>query len=184
MILLQATVSMWTILAAFAAVLSAISAFRSSRIAKRALSITRQTYQDRQANFTLYLIDGFRWTSKENDKRKFLLFHITISNKSDSKSSYRAEVEIEYIREDNSVARVIMTHNEDLQKLILNKSLTIFSNDIRIDEKGMQSKWLIFDQPAAVFQLHRIEKYSIKITDTQGNSQTVDSILLKELNDV
>lgn len=190
MVLLQATttptpsVSMWTILAALAAVLSAISAFRSSRFAKRALAITGQTYKDRQANFTLYLIDGFRWTFKGDDKRKFLLFHITISNKSDSKSSFKAELEIEYIREDYSVARVIMTHDENLQKLISNKSLSVFPNDIRIEEKGMQSKWLIFDQPTTVFKEHRIEKYSIKIIDTQGNSQTVDSIILKELNNV
>lgn len=188
MIILQATqtpapsVSIWTIIAALAAILSAISAFRSSRFAKRALAITTQTYKDRQANFGLYLIDGFRWTSKGDDKRKFLLFHITIINKSDSKSSFKADLEIEYIRTDQSVARAIMAHDESLQSIVSDKSLSVFSNDIRIEEKGMQSKWLIFEQPTTVFKEFRIEKYTVKITDTHGNIQTVDSIILKELN--
>jgi hypothetical protein len=58
------TVSVWTLLAAIAATISAISAFRSSRFAKRELAHAGQTYQDRQANFTLYLFDGYRWTTK------------------------------------------------------------------------------------------------------------------------
>ncbi|NEM98502.1 hypothetical protein [Pontibacter burrus] len=77
-----------------------------------------------------------------------------------------------------------MAHDECLQNLISNKSLTIFANDIRIDEKGMQSKWLIFEQPTTVFKEFRIEKYSIKITDTYGNTQAVDSFILKELVNV
>lgn len=184
--LLQATtnpgppVSNWAILAAIAAIISAISAFKSSRIAKKALKLAGQNYQDRQSNFALYLIDGFRWTSEEN--RKFLLFHISIINKSDSKSSFKSELEIEYIRTDQLVARAIVPHDEQLNKLILPKSLSVFSNDIRVEEKGMQSKWLIFEQPKNVFKEFRIEKYSIQITDTQGRTESAQSFILKELN--
>jgi len=190
MIILQATtaptpsISIWTILAALAAILSAVSAFRSSRFAKRALTLAGQTYQDRQANFSLYLIDGYRCTSIGDEKNKLLLFHITISNKSDNKSSFKADLELEYIRADQSVARAIMTHDENLQNNLSDKKLTVFSNDIRIDEKGMASKWLIFEQPKTVSKDFRIEKYTVKITDTHGNTQIVDSIILKELNNV
>lgn len=188
MVILQAAqnpappISVWTVIAAIAAILSAVSAFRSSRFAKRALSITTQTYQDRQANFSLYLVDGYRWSSNDADKRKFLLFHISVINKSDSKSSFKAELEIEYIRTDQSVARAIITHEESLQSHILNKSLSVFPNDIRIDEKGRQSNWLIFEQPTLAFKEYRIDKYAIRIIDTHGNMQTIDSAILKEMN--
>ena len=171
-------------MAVFVAIFASISAFRSSRFAKRALAISGQTYSDRQSNFTLYLIEGCRWTSKGDSQKKLLLFHVTITNKSDSKSSFKAELEIEYIRPDDSVARAIITHDENLQSFVSNKSLAFFQNDIRIEEKGIQSKWLIFDQPATVFKECRIEKYSIKVADTQGSQHTIDSIILKELSNV
>lgn len=175
-------VSNWTILASIAAIISAISAFRSSQFAKKSIAIVTQTYNDRQANFTLYLIDGFRWTSKKENIKKFLIFHITINNKSDSKSSFKADLEIEYVRKDNSLTRVIMTHDEKHQKIISDNSLSVFPNDIRIEEKGMLSKWVIFEQPSGVFSEFRIEKYSIKITDTLGNVQIVKTGIIKELN--
>lgn len=177
----QSTVTIWTIIASIAAAISAISAFKSRGFAKRSYELAMQNYSDRQANFSLYLIDGYRWTSKDEDKRKLLLFHITINNKSDSKSSFRADIEVEYVRNDQSVARVITSHNENLKDNLPQKNLSVFSNDIRVEEKGMQSKWLIFEQPTSVFNEYKIEKYSIKIIDTAGNSQAKDCYMLKDL---
>ena len=169
-----------TKIAAFAAIISVIFAARSYVIAKKALLLAKRAYEDKQSNFSLYLIDSYRWTSKKDNTRKFLLFHITITNKSEIKSSYKAELEIEYIRSDSSVARAIILHDDKLQSLIPRK-LSVFALDIRINEKGMESKWLIFEEPASVFNEFRIEKYSIKITDIVGNSKTVESTILKEL---
>lgn len=177
----QSTVTIWTIIAAIAAAVSAFSAFKSRGFAKRSYELAMQNYSDRQSNFSLYLINSYRWKSKDEGKRKFLLFHITINNKSDSKSSFRAEIEIEYIRNDQSVARVITPHNENLKDNLPQKDLSVFSNDIRVEEKGMQSKWLIFEQPTTVFNEYKIEKYSIKLTDTAGNSQSTECYMLKDL---
>jgi hypothetical protein len=179
----QSTVTIWTIVAAIAAVVSAFSAFKSRGFAKRSYELAIQNHSDKQSNFSLYLIDGYRWTSREESKRKFLLFHITINNKSDSKSSFKGDIEIEYIRHDQSVARVITPHNENLKENLPQKDLSVFSNDIRVEEKGMQSKWLIFEQPTTVFNEYKIEKYSIKIIDTAGNFQTTDCYMLKDLID-
>lgn len=179
----QSTVTIWTNIAAIAAAISAFSAFKSRGFAKRSYELAMQNYSDRQSNFSLYLINSYRWKSNDKDKRKFLLFHITINNKSDSKSSFRAEIEIEYIRNDQSVARVITPHNENLKDNLPQKDLSVFSNDIRIEEKGMQSKWLIFEQPTTVFNEYKIEKYSIKLTDTAGNSQSTDCYMLKDFID-
>lgn len=179
----QSTVTIWTIIAAIAAIVSAYSAFKSRGFAKQSYELALKNYGDKQANFGLYLIDGYRWTNKDGNKRKFLLFYITINNKSDSKSSFSADLEIEYIRNDQSVARISTPHNESLKENLPQKNLSIFPNDIRVEEKGIQSKWMIFEQPTNVFNEHKIEKYSINIFDPIGNSQSIDCYMLKEFID-
>ncbi|HLP33585.1 MAG TPA: hypothetical protein VK202_08940 [Bacteroidia bacterium] len=178
---IQSAVTIWTVIATIAAVVSAYSAVKSRGFAKQSYQLAVQNYSDRQANFSLYLIDGFRWISKNENTRKFLLFHITINNQSDSKNSFKAQLEIEYIRNDQSVARVVIPHNENLLEHLPQKNLSVFSHDIRVDEKGMQSRWLIFEQPSNVFKVDRIEKYTIKVIDTAGNSQSTESYMLKNL---
>lgn len=173
---------LWTILATIAAIASAIYAYRSNVISKKALELATREYNDRQSNFSLYLINGYRWTTKDGSKKKFLLFHITVTNKSDNKNSFKADLEIEYIRTDQSVARAIVPHDARLISSIPQKELTAFSNDIRIEEKAIESKWLVFEQPKDVFKEYRIEKYTIRFTDSTGKTEITESVLLKELN--
>lgn len=179
----QTSVTIWTIIAALAACVSAFSAFKSRGFARRSYELAKQNYADRQANFSLYLVDSFRCTIKTEQKRKFLLFHITINNKSDSKSSFHADLEVEYIKNDQSVARVITPHNENLKDNLPQVNLSVFSNDIRVEEKGMQSKWMIFEQPTSVFTEYKIERYTIKVHDTLGNYQSTECYMLKEFID-
>jgi hypothetical protein len=171
----------WTITASVAAALSALYAFRSNLISERALKLAQQQYQDRQSNFSLYLINSFRWTDEENTNRKFLIFHCTITNKSENKSSYKSKLEIEYIRADNSIARAIFEHNPKLIDFIPQKELSVFPMDIRIDEKGIDSGWLIFEEPINVFNGFKIDKYTIKLIDINGNAETSDVFIMKEL---
>jgi hypothetical protein len=171
----------WTIIASLAAVFSAAYSYHSNQTSKKALKYAKKSYQDKQANFHLYLIDSFRWALKESKKNKLLLFHCTINNKSENKSSYKATLELEYIRDDNSVSRVIIDHDSSLLTRIPKNSLTAFSNDIRIEEKGMESKWLVFEQPEIIRNEYRIEKYSIIITDIAGNLESIDCYMLKDI---
>jgi hypothetical protein len=174
--------NLWTILATIGAIASAIYAYRSNVISTKALDLATREYNDRQSNFTLYLIHGYRWTTKDGSKRKFLLFHITLKNKSENKNSFKADLEIEYIRIDKSVARVKIPHDMGLISLIPQKELTVFNNDIRIEERAIESKWLVFEQPKDVFKEYRLEKYTIRFTDPTGKFETTESVLLKELN--
>lgn len=175
-------ISVWTIIAAIAAIISAFSAFKSRGTAKRAYELSQRIYNDRQSNFDLYLIDSYRWIISDDPLKKLLLFHVTLNNKSDSKSSFKADLEIEYVRPDQSVARVLFKHNDELKKIIPSGQYEMFPNDIRVEEKAMVSKWLIFDQSDSTFKGYRIEKYKIKVSDTTGNFQIVESSIIKELS--
>lgn len=173
----------WTATAAIAAILSALYAFNANRISKKSYKISKKSYNDKQANFKLYIIDSFRWITKGDNSRKILLFHCTINNNSENKNSYKASLTIEYVREDNSVSRIILEHNPDLKDLIKNDNLTIFHTDIRIEEKGMESKWLIFEQPNIISKKLRIEKYMIEIIDTENNKENIDCYMLKDIKE-
>lgn len=171
----------WTIASAVAAVLSALYAFRSNTIAKKALALSQKEYADKRADFDLYVIDSYRWNEDSGTKRKFLLFNITIKNKSETSSTFAANLEIEYINSDNTVSRIILEHNPELIKLMPKNEITPFSKDLRIDGKGIESKWFIFEQPTEVFKGYRIEKYTIRTTDTHGNFSSAHVSIMKDL---
>ncbi len=169
------TVSNWTILASIAAIISAISAFRSSLFSKKSSIIAQKAYLDKQANFNIYLVRAYRYTAREQNNKKLLLFEITIKNISDSKSSFKADLEIEYAKDGFSNSKITIPHENSLSELFKTK-FSFYPNDIRIDERGLTTKWLIFEQPNDIFKSHRIDQYRIKIIDAQSN------IAISELN--
>lgn len=110
------------------------------------------------------------------------MFHCTITNKSENKNSFKCTLEIEYLREDNSVARAIVEHNPKLTQLISQDNFTAFPYDIRLEEKGIDSRWFLFEQPNNVFSKIRIEKYTIRLTDAGGNFVVADTFIMKDLS--
>lgn len=144
-----------TIVAGITAIFSAFFSFKGNKIASKALNLSKQEYKDKQANFSIYLIDSFRYLLTNSRKRN-LLFNITISNKSDSKNSFRVTLQIEYIRADNSVAKAIIDHSPVLIENIRGGEFSIFPIDIKIDEKSMESKWVIFEQPDYIIKMREV----------------------------
>lgn len=169
-------ISIWTIFASIAAIVSSISAYRNSKFAQK-------NYVDKQSNFSLYIIKSFRWSSVIDSKQKFLLFNVEISNKSESKNSYKSELEIEYFRKNESRGKLKLPHNESLSKNIIKPELIFFPNEIRVDERGIQSKWLIFEQPQGFFKKNRILEYSIELTDTHGKTKIARILIMNEINE-
>jgi hypothetical protein len=148
-------------------------------ISKKALRVAEQEYDDKKSDSHLYLIDCYRWIKEDEPKMKLLLFKIQLTNKSGMKNSYKISLEIEFIRPDNTKSTASLLHNFELSKYILEKNMSIFNSDIRIDENGIESKWLIFKQPPDFFDDYRIEKYLIKAIDNKNVQTTVQSFLIK-----
>jgi hypothetical protein len=110
-----------------------------------------------------------------------LLFQLTVKNKSELRNSLKPDLEIEYLRDDDSLARCSTDHNPTLEEYLKNKELTLFPVDIEIDAKTAISKWLIFEQPAHLNKNHRIEKFSIRLTDLNGNTSVIETVLIKDV---
>lgn len=169
------------ITAAMAAVLSAFYSMRSNIIAKKALTIAKKEFENKQSNFDLYYIDGYRQRPKGQQDKKILLFNLTINNKSELKNTFKASLEIEFIRQDDSVARTIIDHDPNLEKILPQNDLTVFPKDLQIEGNGMSTNWLLFEQPTDTFEEYRIEKYTIKVNDIHQNEQTAATSLLKDI---
>jgi len=111
-----------------------------------------------------------------------LLEHsISINNQSDNSNSFKAILEIEFIRSDNSVARVLLEHNPNLVTEISKNDLTPYEKDIRLEEKSISTSWLFFEEPKDNFESYRIEKYKIRIIDVQENEKQLEALFIKSI---
>jgi predicted neutral ceramidase superfamily lipid hydrolase len=171
------------IVSAIAAVISVLFAFRSNRIANKALKLSEKQYSDSQSNFSLYYNQGARYLVKDDQILKsILLFHITIRNNSSFRNTFEAGLEIEYWREDDTFAKLIVEHNPQLNDFLKESNMTIFPVNIELEAKSSSTKWLIFEQPGLLDNTHRIENYRIRITDMDANQLVIGAALLKNFH--
>jgi len=166
--------------AAIVAILALLISLRSNFLAKRALILAEQDANSKKANFQVYLINAFRFKSKQKERTKILMFNISISNRSEVKNSFKATLEIEYVRQDSTVVKSLSEHSPELSSTLPGKNFTFFPYNINISEKETESKWLLFLEPES-FNNYRIERYLLKIIDVFGISQHVEATLIKGL---
>lgn len=173
-----------SIASAISAVASAIYAWRSKRIASQALSIAQKEYDLKKDNLSLYLVDGFKFVSQTSEDL-LLAFHTTVTNHSiTSNSVEKVELVVSFLRKDGSLGSIALPHDKSLLSRIKSSPLTTFQAPFQIAPKSANSNWSLFNIPHEIFSPLRIEKYTLRITDSAGNMPSVDSYLLNERRDV
>ena len=110
-----------------------------------------------------------------------LLFQLTIRNKSDFRNTLKAELELEYLRDDDTFSKINLDHNPKLAGLIKKEEFSFYPSDIEIEGKASSTKWLLFEQPSYISKSHRIEKYGMKLKDLNGNQQISEAVLIKDV---
>jgi hypothetical protein len=170
-------------LSAIAALLSALYAYHSKKIAKQALAIAQKEYDLKRDNLFFYLVDGFKLPSAK--RGGILAFHATIANRSVTANSIeRIELLVTFIRNDGSVGSVAVPHDASLLGEIGGAQLSTFSLPCQVAPKAATSQWGLFAVPKDVYLGNRIDKYTLRATDVSGNVICVDSYLLQERSDV
>jgi hypothetical protein len=170
-----------SIISTIIAAASAFYTFKYTKLTNKLVNITEKDFNNKQSDFSIYLIENLRFVINSERHEKFLLFNITINNKSENKSSYKAILEIEYIREDGSHFKVLIEHNPKLIDLMPNSKFSVYDTDIRIEEKQIESNWVVFQQPDSKFLDYRIAKYVVKLVDVKNVTQEVEVFLMKEV---
>lgn len=172
-------------LSILAFLVSAVSLWLSldrNSIARRALEISQKEAAKKEANFSLYLIDSFRYMNQ--DDVPYLVYNVTITNKSSSSNTFKAVVEIEYKRPDDSDSKLILQHNPNLLDEVKTGSITTFDENISIRERGIESKWLLFKFPSNFDQNNRISKYNLVVIGTDNEKQNYEVYLMKDVKHV
>lgn len=167
-------IAFWSmVIAGTSIIVSVISAL----YARKAVRISEKQYNDKLPDFELYYDQNYGFNIGD---RRILIFELTIKNKAEFKNTFRAELEINYIREDDTVSKVKMNHNPELMKVIPKKDIAEFPLNIEIDAKTASTKWLAFEQPSHIFPEHRIDKYVMIIKDLSGNTKSTKVLLIKD----
>lgn len=146
-------------------------------LASKKSKIDIKEFNDKQKKFSLYLVDFYRVIDL---KKRYLIFHIKLTNRANSKNSYNAQLELQYKTESQMKNSVIIKHNSELFKNIKHKELTELSTNIRLNEKEIISGWLIFKLPNHLHK-KRIEKYIISISDTENNILNIEAYIIKDI---
>lgn len=161
------------------ALISALYAVRSTQIAQRALSISEEEFQARKEGLSLYLIEGINYITEE---KKFIFgFNLSVTNKATAPNAIqRIELIISFVRSDNSIGNIILQHDQNLNNSIKGHEVSPFKNSMKIAPKSAITNWCLFLCGNEFQQYGRINKYTLRITDSNGDVNEATSYLIKE----
>lgn len=161
------------------ALISALYAVRSTHIARRALSISEEEFQSKKEGLSLYLIEGINYITEEE---KFIFgFNLSITNKATAPNAIqRIELLISFVRTDNSVGSIILQHDQNLNNSIKGHEVSPFKNSMEIAPKSAITNWCLFLCGSEFHKFGRIDKYTIRVTDSSGAVNEAASYLIKE----
>lgn len=145
---------------------------------KQTSKIAHKQFQNRLANFELYLIDSF---SMEIDKVRFLIFHVTLTNKSESKNSFTPILILEHLDKESRLTKLQLPHSPDKSDKVSKKDFAFFSKQIFLNEKESTSKWLLFSYKIESLDNNIIDSYNIVFKDVNDISRSVKSTIIKDL---
>ena len=146
---------------------------------RKSLNLSIKQYQNKLTNFEIYLINSYSITIAGE---RYLLFHITLTNKAESKNSFQPTLILEYLDSENQLTKLQLPHVPEQMTSITKKKFSFFSKQIFTNEKESISKWLLFSYNLKSLENKIIDSYVISLKDTSGMTQMVRSKIIKELS--
>lgn len=161
------------------ALISASYAVRSTQIAQRALSISEEEFQAKKEGLSLYLIEGINYITEDE---KFIFgFNLSVTNKATAPNAIqRIELIISFVRSDNSIGNIILQHDQNLKNSIKGHEVSPYRSSMEIAPKSATTNWCLFKCSSELEQYGRIDKYTLRITDSNGAVNEAISYLIKE----
>ncbi|MDP2820227.1 MAG: hypothetical protein Q8O29_18515 [Polaromonas sp.] len=166
------------IASAVAAVFSALYAWHSARIAKRALGIVEQDHIERHAGIAGYLIDGVSWESAETGI--FVALACSLSNSASAPNSIaRVELHLHVFDSSGATSTVILKPVSRDAPLLW--ELPSISVPINLQARSTLSGWLVYQIPLRVSQALSIDRYELVFSTSTGERITLETYLLKRI---
>lgn len=172
--------SILTGLAAIAAWVAALVAYRSYRVSKKALELSELESNAKKSNIAVYLADSFRIYDRKRKQGKYI-FSIAYSNKSDSDDAI-TEVDLEtfYITSGNRVNHLICSHEQDTSEWLSGDAKPA-KLPLNIQARSSVTSWFVFGTLSITEKAQRIEKYRVVARNGKGQEVAVESFILREI---
>ncbi len=163
---------------AVAAIIAAVYAWRSARIAGKALELAQHDHQERHADLKTYLIDGVTWDEDEGES--MVAFACSISNTASAPFSIATiDLHLHAIAKDNTSTRVVLAPTTvdgpsiwELKPLIA---------PLNLDARATASGWIGFKLPKRVVDAMKVDKYEVVFQCSTGERSSVEQYLLKRI---
>jgi len=168
-----------SLFSAVAALLSALYALRSTRIAQKALSIAEEEFNSKKESLKLYLVEGINYIT--SDEEYVFGFNVSVTNQATAPNAIqRMELLITFVRSDDTTGNLILQHDASLHGSISGHEVSPFTVPREVPAKSATTNWCLFAYSGEIKKFGRIDKYTLRITDSSGSVCEVDSYLIKE----
>lgn len=163
------------------AILSFAVSIWSNLISRHAGKIAEKTYYDTKSNFEISYQNGFGLEYIRNGELvECLIIQLIIVNKASATNNYRCHLELEYIRDDMSMGKVISNHKTDSKNELGIKDFDLYDESISIAANNSQTKWLLFEVPNT--KGYRVINKKIIACDLSGYMKSADVLLVRKIN--
>jgi hypothetical protein len=169
-------------LSAVAAISSAIFAFRNSATARRALALSTATSQSANANFTLYLIDAFRYRPRETNSILYV-FCVSIESKSTLQNSIvDAELRIPFVKE-KLERTAIFRHNEKWAESTPLSLKNVLKLPTMLTARGGLIGNFCFDVPRGMLEGSEFGPFCLRVRYAEGAPSEVNRSIIMDVTD-
>lgn len=166
------------VLAAIASAISALYAWRSAAIAKKALRISEAEHQEKQSGIQGYLIEGI---SMENENQeRMTLFACTLSNNSSYPTSVtRCDLHIHALDHEERIFEYILQPEMPTTQDVW--VMSPIALPLYLNPKETKSGWLEYKIPDRLTTEMSIDKYEIQFIQPSGKKASVETHLIQRI---
>lgn len=168
-----------TVASAAGAVVSAIYAWRSTRIAKKALWIAEADHLEKHAGLNAYMIDGVAWEDKPVSE--LVAFSCSLSNVASTPLSIvRCDLHVHAFDATGQVCEIILQPVRSGAPGIWDLEPLLFP--LNLDAKHTASGWLGYVIPERVKTSMSVDKYELVFVPSSGAKTSIVKYLLRRIN--
>jgi hypothetical protein len=166
--------STWiAIIAALAACVSALAAWRNSKIARKALDLSVKASKLANPSSRVYLIDAFRFRD-EKTKKSLYVFCLSVENKSTMPNSITgAELRIPFIRDDIERTAVFQ-HASSSEEIKAIGFSNLLQNPQPLSARGAAVVTCCFEVPREVLKNAEFGPYCVRLSYADGSTRDVE----------
>lgn len=170
--------SVISIVAASSAVLSAISAWRSSRAARENFRMAKIDFEEKHDSIRAHLVESVTWDSGKCEK--IASFACTYSNAANAPNTLeRVELLVCALNSDGTNITVVLDPIRDAA--MSHRSIRQLEVPLNLAARSTASGWVSFILPKYLLDTKRIDKYQIVASTSTGKVLTLDSHLLTKI---